>query len=211
MSGLLAKETRDLAPVALVGAAAAGAAGWAIGAEQIFPLPGLALLCAASGAAVGVAQGLLDRRRRDDPFLLHRPVSAVRIHAERGAAGLALAAALALVAVLAARAAPWTRSQTVWSAGGGTPSSTGLVERTDPDLAASLVCVACALVLHSLARLALTPRRALAAATLLVVLPATATYALLSVETAAAPWPLLAVFVGVAFTLATLQLSARSA
>ena len=38
--------------------------------------------------AISVIQGLLDRRRRDDAFLLHRPVPVAYVHLARAAAGI---------------------------------------------------------------------------------------------------------------------------
>jgi len=46
---------------------------------------GTALL---AGVALGIAQGALDRVRRNDQFFLHRPQSAVKLHAARTLAGL---------------------------------------------------------------------------------------------------------------------------
>ena len=40
-----------------------------------------------TGAGLGLFQGLLDRARRDDGFLLHRPIGAARIHGARSLAG----------------------------------------------------------------------------------------------------------------------------
>jgi hypothetical protein len=44
------------------------------------------------GLVVGAGQAVRDRRERGDEFMLHRPVSAVRIHVARGAAGFAVLA-----------------------------------------------------------------------------------------------------------------------
>ena len=41
------------------------------------------------GAGLGLFHGLLDRRRRDDGFLLHRPIPALGLHGMRALAGLA--------------------------------------------------------------------------------------------------------------------------
>jgi hypothetical protein len=82
---------------------------------------------------------------------------------------------------------------------------------THPGLGASLACIAGAVVLHAVTRLAFVARRPTATALLLVVLPAMTVYALLSVETSSAPWLLLAVMACVATALSSLQLAGRSA
>lgn len=41
------------------------------------------------GGGFGLFQGLLDRARRGDGFLLHRPISSLRVHLARSLAGLA--------------------------------------------------------------------------------------------------------------------------
>jgi len=49
----------------------------------------LIAFCAIAGALLGVVQGLLDRLRRSDRFVLHRPLAAGRLQAARTFAGLA--------------------------------------------------------------------------------------------------------------------------
>jgi hypothetical protein len=65
------------------------------------------------GAGLGLVHGLLDRRRRDDGFLLHRPVPALGLHGMRALAGLAW---LLLGAVGFAAGLAYERSR--WSDGG---------------------------------------------------------------------------------------------
>lgn len=56
-------------------------------------------MLAAVGGGFGFFQGVLDRARRRDVFLLHRPVSTIRIHAARTLAGLTALAVGALSAI----------------------------------------------------------------------------------------------------------------
>ena len=102
------KELRELAVVSLpllvgVGIAAVEFAG-------LYPRTWDARSAAAiAGIAVGVAHGLLDRLRRDDLFLRHRPVSSLRLEASRTLAGL-ITCVLPVVALsLLLRFITWVR------------------------------------------------------------------------------------------------------
>ena len=59
------------------------------------------------GAGLGLFQGILDRHRRDDGFLLHRPISALRIHGVRSLAGVTVVVTGTLVAAMCALAQVW--------------------------------------------------------------------------------------------------------
>lgn len=61
------------------------------------------------GAGLGLFHGLLDRRRRDDGFLLHRPVPALGLHGMRALAGLTwlLLGAVGFAAGLAYERSRW--------------------------------------------------------------------------------------------------------
>lgn len=209
---IVRKEARDLAPAAL-GVTALGAGTEALSvAELRFALPALALLCAALGVAVGIAQGLVDRRRRDDPFLLHRPASPVRIHAARGAVGAAYAALAGIAAVAVVPLVP-SQYERMKLTPQTLPAGMHVwqYDRVDPTFAEALVCVAGAVVFHAVGRLALSARRALVAVLLLVVLVPMVLYALLSIGTASVPWLAFAAALGVCTALGTLNLARRPA
>lgn len=76
-----------------------------------FPARGLRheamTIIACIGGGLGVFQGLLDRRRRDDGFLLHRPIGALGIHGARSLAGASLLGVGALVAAIAGLVEAW--------------------------------------------------------------------------------------------------------
>lgn len=209
MRQLWMKEAADLAPVGLVAAAAGAFLAGGLARTDWFPVPGLTLLCAGLGAAVGVAQGILDRSRRDDPFLLHRPESAEAIQAVRGAAGALWAAAVAALAMTAATLAVPTigPNAVVWGPN-GTPEA---LTRAAPNVADALVAVAGAVVFHAVVRLALTPRSWVASGALVVVLPVMVAYAFLSHESQSAPWLLFAAVFAIATALADLNLARRPA
>ncbi len=57
--------------------------------EMVMPL---IVMLGIEGCLLGARLAVLDRRAASDEFLLHRPVSAARIHIARGAAGLAVLA-----------------------------------------------------------------------------------------------------------------------
>lgn len=63
------------------------------------------------GAGFGLFQGLLDRARRNDGFLLHRPLSALAIHGARSLAGVTVAVAGAAAAAAAAYLAIWREAR----------------------------------------------------------------------------------------------------
>lgn len=98
------RELRELGVVAVIAAVFGAVIGVDI-ASDLFEdehLIRLGLL----GAGVGLLQGLLDRVRRADGFLLHRPVPTMRIHLARTlAAGTVLAGA---IGAMVAAGAWWT-------------------------------------------------------------------------------------------------------
>lgn len=211
MTQLVWKETRDLAPAGLVAGVAAAGICVAVTRQSLFPLPALALLCAGLGTALGIAQGVLDRRRRDDAFLLHRPLSAARLHAVRGLVGAAFAACAGLVVVATV---PFVPSDFAAFAAPGGPATSLPPEhwvRVDPDLVPSVVCVVAAVLFHAVARLAMSPRRWISSALLVIVLPVMTLYALLSIGTESAPWLAFAAVFAAATTLDALNLARRPA
>ncbi|MCE9634935.1 MAG: hypothetical protein K8T90_04450 [Planctomycetes bacterium] len=209
MRHLLMKEAADLAPVGLVAAAAGALIAGGVARNDSFPTPGLTLLCVGLGAAVGVTQGILDRSRRDDPFLLHRPEPAEAIHAMRGAAGALWTAAVAALAMSVAAIVPPGFAPYINAS--VSPEIAPDSIRIDPGFTGALVAVAGALVFHAVARLALTPRGWIASATLLVALPVMVLYLLLSHESQSAPWLLFAAVFAIATALADLNLARRPA
>ena len=208
MSRLLWKEMSDLAPTALVVTVAGAAVEYSVADHSVHPLPSLALLCAGLGCAMGIAQGFLDRRRRDDAFLLHRPMSAARLHAVRGIAGAACAA---VAAAVAGAVVPFVPLDPAFAAGPGLAPPLRSIDRLDPDLMQTLVCVVGAVLFHAVARLAMSPRRWISAALLVIVLPVMTLYALLSIGTESAPWLAFAAVLCVATTLDALNLARRPA
>lgn len=107
------RELREL----LLPGLGAGAALWALGGDWAVRTqhPDRVALFGVVGGGLGLFQGLLDRRRRDDGFLLHRPASALRIHAARGLAGLTWL----LVGALAFAGGLWYERQR-WASSGVT-------------------------------------------------------------------------------------------
>jgi hypothetical protein len=213
MRELMLKEARDVAPAALgVTLLGAGVAAL-VGLDSHFALPPLALLCAGLGVAVGIAQGLLDRRRRDDPFLLHRPISPVRLHWLRGVVGTAYATVAAIGAASVLPLVPSAYQRNFGSRPDALPSGMQVwqYERIDPTGVEIVVCVVGAVLFHAVARLALSARRPLVAALLLVVLCPMVLYALLGIGTQAAPWLAFAAVLGVCTTLGNLNLARRPA
>lgn len=103
------RELRELGVVILLATVFAGGIGVDI-ASDLYESDHLFQL-GATGAAIGLVQGLLDRVRRADGFLLHRPMSALRIHAARTLAGLT-GLLTALVGLVAA-GAWWTWREAV--------------------------------------------------------------------------------------------------
>lgn len=101
------RELREL----LLPGLGAGVALWALGGDWAVRTQDAdrVALFGVVGGGFGLFQGLLDRRRRDDGFLLHRPASALRIHAARGLAGLTwlLVGALAFAGGLAYERQRW--------------------------------------------------------------------------------------------------------
>jgi hypothetical protein len=91
------KELRELlAPVIVLGVLGgiyAADAHWGLSSGDLLDL---ALV---GGIALGVAHGVLDRVHRDDQFLLHRPVSLMRLHGGRALAGATACAAVVVVVV----------------------------------------------------------------------------------------------------------------
>lgn len=95
------KELRELATPAIVLAAFGGL--YVADSHWHLPKSDFLNLAAVGGFALGLAQGVLDRLYRDDHFLLHRPVSLVRLQWARTLAGLS-ACLLAMLVVLAVHA-----------------------------------------------------------------------------------------------------------
>ena len=72
----------------------------AVTADSLHVLPAYLVLAAAVGVLWGMGQGYQDRRQRKNDFLLHRPLSAMRVHVARTAVGvLACALLMGLVPV----------------------------------------------------------------------------------------------------------------
>jgi hypothetical protein len=92
------RETREL----LVAATAVWAALVLIGA--LLPSTGLPYFLmvevAALGGVIGLSQGLLDRRRRIDGFLLHRPIGGLALHVARSLSGITILLVGAFIAAL---------------------------------------------------------------------------------------------------------------
>ena len=131
----------------------------------LFLLTGAALLAVSSrgrledffraaliaGLLAGVLQGVLDRGSRDDLFLLHRPLSALRLHFARTLAGttvclVAILGFIFLRAVLPAADPPWRASLI-------------LKPRHVPETVPTLLLLAATCASWSLFRLVLLPRR----------------------------------------------------
>lgn len=108
------REVREL----LLPGLGAGAALWALGGDWAVRTQRAdsVALFGVVGGGFGLFQGLLDRRRRDDGFLLHRPASALRIHAARGLAGLTwlLVGALAFAGGLVYERQRWASSPSAY-------------------------------------------------------------------------------------------------
>jgi hypothetical protein len=208
MREILLKEARDLARAGIGTAIAGAGVEWIVAGVTSFALPSLALVCAGLGVVLGIEQGRLDRQRRDDPFLLHRPISPARLHALRGVVGSVYAA---VAAIAAASVLPLVPTQFERLFGGVVEAlPEGMYawqyDRIDPTPAEVVVCVVGAVLFHAVARLALSARRPLVAALLLVVLCPMVLYALLGIGTQAAPAVL-----GVCTTLGNLNLARRPA
>jgi hypothetical protein len=94
MRAVLWKELRELSPGALVALALAVAFGLMMGHNvhrEIVVI--LTTLLGLQACVFAAWQALLDQFAARDEFLMHRPVSAVRIHVARGVAGLVVLAA----------------------------------------------------------------------------------------------------------------------
>ncbi len=125
------RELRELLIVGLAAIVAMAVVGSQLPEEGLREESMMAL--AMIGGGVGLFQGLLDRRRRDDGFLLHRPIGTLRIHVARSLAGATIcavgvvaAAASSLVDVwLAERQAERMRAARVGYAWFGPPRDWG--------------------------------------------------------------------------------------
>lgn len=110
------REVREL----LLPGLGAGAALWALGGDWAVRTQRAdsVALFGVVGGGLGLVQGLLDRRRRDDGFLLHRPMSAIRVHAARGLAGFTwlLVGAMAFAGGLLYERRRWASSSTSYMA-----------------------------------------------------------------------------------------------
>ncbi len=102
------REVRELLLPGLGAVVALAALGgdWAMGPQRADRVA----LFGVVGAGLGLFHGLLDRRRRDDGFLLHRPIPALALHGMRALAGLAwlLLGAVGFAAGLAYERSRWS-------------------------------------------------------------------------------------------------------
>jgi hypothetical protein len=93
MRAVLWKELRELSPCTLVTLAFAVVFGLLMGKmAHREVVDALTTMLGVQACILGAGQALLDQFASRDEFLMHRPVSAVRIHVARGLAGLAILA-----------------------------------------------------------------------------------------------------------------------
>jgi hypothetical protein len=92
------RELRELSIPALAVVVVMACLGADRGGALYQPLGAMLAYVGLVGGGFGLFHGLLDRRRRDDGFLLHRPSSALAIHAARTLVGLGVVLGGALAA-----------------------------------------------------------------------------------------------------------------
>jgi hypothetical protein len=153
------------------------------------------------GYVLGAWQGFLDRREAADEFLLHRPVSTMRIHLARGAAGAAMAGAACAVTLAVMLLVPYRRGFGVVGKVGDLPEATWWSDFTPGRAAfAVLVCLAA----WAVARLGASSRRPVAAVFLAIALSLVSLLMLGRTRDDAAA---IAITVGAAVVAATLTLA----
>ncbi len=172
------KEWRELRIAALALALVGVLVGFCLKLDNDAAM-GMVVAVGLLGGPLGAWQGFLDRRAAQDEFLLHRPMSAARLHTARAAAGVVAALTVAIVPLAVMLFVPYRR---------GLPVVGSLLDPApDPQWSdvtggrvafAVLVCAA----MWAVARLGASARGPLAAAICGLLMPATLSFALMRVS-----------------------------